>query len=62
VTIHRSDALRFAERLQPGAYDVAFADSPYAVTKRRSSSNCTDQSLRTTVLDRALSDFDRCRG
>jgi len=25
VTIHRSDALRFAERLQPGAYDVAFA-------------------------------------
>src|SRR5467141_2932918 len=30
VTIHRSDALRFAERLQPGAYDVAFADPPYA--------------------------------
>src|SRR5437762_2905194 len=30
VTIHRSDALRFAERLQPGAYDVVFADPPYA--------------------------------
>ena len=30
VTIHRTDALRFAERLQPGAYDVAFADPPYA--------------------------------
>ena len=30
VTIHRSDAMRFAERLQPGAYDVAFADPPYA--------------------------------
>lgn len=30
VTIHRMDALRFAERLQPGAYDVAFADPPYA--------------------------------
>ena len=30
VTIHRSDALRFAERLQPNAYDVAFADPPYA--------------------------------
>src|SRR5882672_9204297 len=30
VTIHRGDALRFAERLQPGAYDVAFADPPYA--------------------------------
>jgi len=33
VTIHRSDALRFAERLQPGAYDVAFADPPYAGDK-----------------------------
>jgi 16S rRNA (guanine966-N2)-methyltransferase len=22
--------MRFAERLQPGAYDVAFADPPYA--------------------------------
>jgi len=30
VTIHRSDAMRFAERLQPGAYDIAFADPPYA--------------------------------
>ena len=30
VTIHRGDALRFAERLQPGSYDVAFADPPYA--------------------------------
>lgn len=30
VTIHRMDALRFAARLQPGQYDVAFADPPYA--------------------------------
>ena len=30
VTVHRSDAMRFAARLQPGAYDVAFADPPYA--------------------------------
>lgn len=30
ITIHRSDAMRFAARLQPGAYDVAFADPPYA--------------------------------
>ncbi len=30
VTIHRSDALRFAERLQPAQYDMAFADPPYA--------------------------------
>jgi 16S rRNA (guanine966-N2)-methyltransferase len=30
VTIHRSDAMRFAARLQPRAYDLAFADPPYA--------------------------------
>src|SRR5467141_5211372 len=30
VTIHRSDALRVAERLQPAQYDLAFADPPYA--------------------------------
>src|SRR6266540_7228748 len=30
VPLHRGDAVRFAERLQPGAYDVAFADPPYA--------------------------------
>jgi 16S rRNA (guanine966-N2)-methyltransferase len=30
ITIHRSDAMRFAERLAAGAYDVAFADPPYA--------------------------------
>ncbi len=27
--VHRGDALRFAERLAPGTYDVAFADPPY---------------------------------
>jgi 16S rRNA (guanine966-N2)-methyltransferase len=30
VTIHRSDAMRFAHALQAGAYDLAFADPPYA--------------------------------
>ena len=30
VTIHRVDGMRFAGRLRPGAYDVAFADPPYA--------------------------------
>jgi len=30
VTIHRMDAVRFAGRLQPAQYDVAFADPPYA--------------------------------
>ena len=28
--IHRGDALRFAGRLAPGAFDLAFADPPYA--------------------------------
>jgi 16S rRNA (guanine966-N2)-methyltransferase len=27
--VHRGDALRFIERLPPGAYDIAFADPPY---------------------------------
>jgi len=30
ATIHRKDALKFAELLQPGQYDIAFADPPYA--------------------------------
>jgi 16S rRNA (guanine966-N2)-methyltransferase len=29
ITVHRSDALRFAQKLDPGAYDVCFADPPY---------------------------------
>jgi 16S rRNA (guanine966-N2)-methyltransferase len=29
ATVHRSDALRFAQRLGPGAFDLAFADPPY---------------------------------
>src|SRR5881296_1006916 len=43
VTIHRVDALRFAERLQPAQYDVAFADPPYA----------TDHAARLADLFRA---------
>ncbi len=27
--LHRADALRFAAKVEPGAYDVAFADPPY---------------------------------
>jgi 16S rRNA (guanine966-N2)-methyltransferase len=30
VRVRRADALRFVESLGPGAYDVAFADPPYA--------------------------------
>ena len=29
VQIHRADAIRFIEKLSPGAFDVAFADPPY---------------------------------
>ena len=31
TVVHRGDALRFAERLAPGAFDLAFADPPYTV-------------------------------
>lgn len=27
--VHRAEALRFLDRLEPGAFDVAFADPPY---------------------------------
>lgn len=30
TAVHRDEALRFAQRLSAGAYDVAFADPPYA--------------------------------
>ena len=30
LAIHRADALRFAGSLEAGAYDIAFADPPYA--------------------------------
>ena len=30
TVVHRQDALKFAEQLQAGQYDVAFADPPYA--------------------------------
>jgi 16S rRNA (guanine966-N2)-methyltransferase len=29
ATVHRADALRFAAKLAPATYDVAFADPPY---------------------------------
>ena len=43
MTIHRMDALRFAERLQPAQYDVAVADPPYA----------TDEAQRLAEIFRA---------
>jgi 16S rRNA (guanine966-N2)-methyltransferase len=30
AVVHRGDALRFAERLSPAAYDLVFADPPYS--------------------------------
>lgn len=29
VTVHRTDAMRYATRLEPNAFDVVFADPPY---------------------------------
>lgn len=51
VTIHRSDAMRFAARLPAGSYDVAFADPPYA------SSDAADlaELFRTTPFARVCS-------
>jgi 16S rRNA (guanine966-N2)-methyltransferase len=31
ITLHRADALRFIDRVEPHAYDVAFADPPYGM-------------------------------
>jgi len=31
IRVHRTDALRFVQGLEVGAYDVAFADPPYDV-------------------------------
>jgi len=30
AVVHRRDAVAFAEKLDPGAFDLAFADPPYA--------------------------------
>jgi 16S rRNA (guanine966-N2)-methyltransferase len=35
-TVHRGDAVRFVARLEPGAYDIAFADPPYGLGMARS--------------------------
>lgn len=42
LRVHRADALRFIEKLEPGAFDVAFADPPYG------------QGLARTVAERWL--------
>ena len=31
VTVHRGDAVRFAERLPEGAFDIVLADPPYTI-------------------------------
>lgn len=42
VTVHRGDALRFAERLSEGQFDIVLADPPYT----------TDQAARLVSLFR----------
>jgi 16S rRNA (guanine966-N2)-methyltransferase len=46
TTIHRMEALRFAEQLHPGQYDVAFADPPYA--------NVNNQTARLVAMFRLV--------
>ncbi|MGH7539115.1 MAG: 16S rRNA (guanine(966)-N(2))-methyltransferase RsmD [Gemmatimonadales bacterium] len=46
ATIHRVDALRFAEQLHPAQYDVAFADPPYA--------SANDQTARLVAMFRLV--------
>ena len=46
ATIHRVDALKFAEHLHPGQFDVAFADPPYA--------NANDQTARLVAMFRLV--------
>jgi 16S rRNA (guanine966-N2)-methyltransferase len=31
ATVHRGDAIRYAERLPEGAFDIVFADPPYTI-------------------------------
>jgi 16S rRNA (guanine966-N2)-methyltransferase len=31
VTLHRGDAMKFVDRIAPGAYDIALADPPFTV-------------------------------
>ena len=42
VTVYRADAMRYAERLPGGAFDVVFADPPYSM----------DHALRLVALFR----------
>ena len=42
VTVYRADAMRYAERLPEGAFDVVFADPPYSM----------DHALRLVALFR----------
>src|SRR5437879_1677904 len=51
VIIHRSDAMRFAERLQAGSYDVALADPAYA----SSDAGALAKLSRTTPFARVFS-------
>lgn len=60
ATVHRGDALRFAARLAPGAYDVTFADPPYNRDDAERLVACFRQTPFTRILavehpaDRAL--------
>jgi len=46
ATIHKVNALKFAEQLRPGQFDVAFADPPY--------DNAADQRARLVAMFRLV--------
>ena len=49
--VHRADALRFAARLAPLSYDVAFADPPYTID---TAATALVRSFRDTPFARIL--------
>lgn len=50
ATVHRGDALRFAGRLAPAAYDVTFADPPYSRDDAERLVSCFRQTPFTRIL------------
>ena len=49
--VHRADALRYAARLAPLSYDIAFADPPYTI---ETAATDLTEAFRTTPFARIL--------
>ena len=50
VTVHRGDAMRFAERLPPGAFDIVLADPPYTCRLRRAAGRRSSAATRSRAF------------